>query len=225
MVVRDHRDPIGGIVHRGIEQRFWPSHGAIHLDLGERRVLEPLHEDDVGVGQVALRERNGIGFRFGALEQDALSRPFHQHALDFSLVPMPPRILALLIHFDGVRSMLDRHHAELATHELRRERDEKRRLARVPEADDRDHARRCHSTSARSRSSGVFTLKKSSAGSPNARTWARERIPTLTSGWKEMAFKSPLSRRRAIAGPHAGPYTAQSGSKPRRPELSGRNAS
>src|SRR4051794_32633152 len=121
--------------------------------------------------------------------------------------------------------MLDRHHAKLATYELRRERDEKRRLALVLAADDGNHPRRRHSASARSRSSGVFTLKNSSSGSPNPRTWARGTIPTLTSAWKEMAFRSPLSRRRAIAGPHAGPYTAQSGSTPRRPPLSGRTAS
>src|SRR6267142_5544997 len=138
---------------------------------------------------------------------------------------MPPGILALLIHVGRVRAMFDRHHAELAADELRPERDEKGRLARVLEADDGDHARRRHRASARSRSSGVFTLKNSSSGSPQALTWARERIPTRTSGWKEMAFKSPLSSRRSIAGPHAGPYTAQSGSSPRRPELSGRNAS
>src|SRR5258705_9501153 len=118
---------------------------------------------------------------------------------------MPPGILALLIHAGRGRAMLDRHHAELAADELRRERDEKCRLARVLEADDGDHGRRRHSASARSRSSGVFTLKNSSSGSPKARTSARERIPTRTSPWKEMAFKFPPSRRRAIAVPHAVP--------------------
>src|SRR5258706_4219427 len=138
---------------------------------------------------------------------------------------MPPGILSLLIHVGRVRAMFDRHHAELAADELRRERDEKGRLARVLEADDGDHARRRHSASARSRSSGVFTLKNSSSGSPKARTSARERIPTRTSAWKEMAFKSPASRRRAISGPHDVPYTAHSGSRPRRAELFGRNES
>src|SRR5882762_7189150 len=121
--------------------------------------------------------------------------------------------------------MLDRHHAELAACELRRERDDECRLARVLDADDGDHACCRHSSSARARSSGVLTLKNSSSGLPKPRTWASERIPTRTSGWKEMAWRSPLSSRCAIAGPHAGPYRAQSGSRPRLPELCGRNAS
>src|SRR2546425_11601020 len=51
-VVGDHRHPLGGIVHRGIEHRFRSGDGAIHLDLGKRSALEPLHEHDVGVAEV-----------------------------------------------------------------------------------------------------------------------------------------------------------------------------
>ena len=54
----------------------------------------------------------------------------------------------------------------------------------------RRHGRRRHRASARSRSCGAFTLRNSSSGSPKAFTWARERIPTLTSAWKEIAAKS-----------------------------------
>src|SRR5260370_11519031 len=106
---------------------------------------------------------------------------------------MPPGVLAFLIHVGGVRAVLDRHHAELAAHELGRECDEERRLAGVLEPDDRDHARCRHSASARARSAGVFTLKNSSSGSPNVPTWARERIPTLTAAWEEIALRSPSS--------------------------------
>src|SRR4051794_6155915 len=159
------------------------------------------------------------------LEHRALPRTFHEHPLGLAFMPMTPGVLPLLIHIGDVRAMLDRHDAEFAAHELRRERDQECRLARVPETDDRNHPRRCHRASACARSSGVFTLKNSSSGSPNVRTSARERIPTRTSPWKEIALRSPFSSRRAIAGPHAGPYTAHRGSRPRRPELSGRNAS
>src|SRR5438552_2552635 len=134
---------------------------------------------------------------------------------------MAPGVLALLVHVSGMGAVLDRHHAEFAAHELRRERDEEGRLARVLAPDDGDHPCRCHSASARSRSAGVFTLKNSSSGSPKVRTLARDRIPTRTSAWKEMAFRSPLSSRLAMAGAHADPYTAQSGSNPRRPGMRG----
>src|SRR5881396_2970431 len=122
-----------------------------------------------------------------------------------SLMPMAPSVLPLLIHVGGMRAVLDGHHAKLALHQLSRERDEESRLARVLEPDDRDHPCRRDSASARARSAGVFTLKNSSSGSPNALTSARERIPTRTSAWKEMARKSPWSSRRAMAGAHAGP--------------------
>src|SRR6185503_16185145 len=172
---------------------------------GQRRALESLDQNDVGAIEIATRQRNRIGFLAGALEQDPLARRFHQHALGFALMPVAPGVLALLIHVCRMRAVLQRHHAELAAHELGGERDEKRRLAGVLEPDDGNHPRRCHSASARARSSGVFTLKNSSSGSPNRRTSASGTIPTRTSGWKEIAMRSPWSSRLAMAGAQAGP--------------------
>src|SRR2546427_4586143 len=43
----------------------------------------------------------------GALEQDALARGLHQHPLDLPLVPVPPGVLALLVHVSRVGAVLD----------------------------------------------------------------------------------------------------------------------
>src|SRR5439155_2422452 len=192
---------------------------------GERGALEPLDQDDVGAAQIAPRQRDGVPFLRRPLEQHALARRFHQHALGLALVPVPPGVLAALVHIRRMRPVFDGHHAELAAHELGGERDQEGRLARVLQSDDGNQPRRRHTASARTRSSGVFTLKNSSAGSPNRRTSSRDRIPTRTSPWKAMARRSPASSRRSIAARQAGPYTAHSGSSPLRPSLSGRNAS
>src|SRR2546421_8869902 len=224
-IVGHHSDPVAGIMHGRIENRLRAGHLPVHFDLRQRLTLEPLDQHDVRVAEVAAGEGDRIGFLLGVLEQHALAGRFHQHALGSSLVPVAPGVLSLLVHVGGMAAVFDRHDAELAARELGGERDEKRRLAGILEPDDGDHPRRCHSRSARSRSSGVFTLKNSSLGSPKPLTVSRESIPTLTSAWKEIAFRSPLSRRRSMAARQAGPYTAHSGSRPRRLSLSGRKAS
>src|SRR5207244_1945645 len=138
---------------------------------------------------------------------------------------MTPRILAALVGIGRMGAVLDGHHPELAAHELGREGHEQRGFAGVLPADDRDHPRRRHAASARSKSAGVLTLKNRSTGLPNARTRSRGSVPTFTSAWKPMARRSPRASCRSMAGPQAGPYTAHSGSTPRRPSLSGRKAS
>src|SRR5205814_1306519 len=117
----------------------------------------------------------------GALHEDPLGAPF---------VPVAPRVLAALVRVGGVGAVLDRHHAEFPAYQLRRQGDEERRLAGVLASDDRHHARCRHAASARSRSAGVFTLKNSTSGSPNARTRSRGSVPTCTSAWKPIARRS-----------------------------------
>src|SRR2546427_9230688 len=145
----------------------------------------------------------------GALEQDALARGLHQHPLDLPLVPVPPGVLALLVHVSRVGAVLDGHNPELATHQLRREGHEQGGLAGVLAPDDGDHARRRHRASACSRSSGVFTLKNSTAGSPHARTRSRGSVPTFTDRWKPIACRSPPASWRSMPGPLPGARTAR----------------
>src|SRR5205814_8975739 len=154
-----------------------------------------------------------------------LSGPLHEDALGVPFVPVAPGVLAALVRDGGVGAVLDRHHAEFPTHELRRERHQERRLAGVLAPDDRHHPPCRHAASARSRSAGAFTLKNSRSGSPSARTRSSGSVPTFTSAWKPIARRSPSASRRSMAAAHSGPYTAHSGSTPRRPSLSGRNTS
>src|SRR5207245_1203375 len=70
-----------------------------------------------------------------------------------------------------------------------------------------------------------FTLRNSSAGSPKTRTRSSGSVPTFTSGWKPIARRSPRASWRSMAARQASPYTAHSGSSPRRLSLSGRKTS
>ena len=132
-----------------------------------------------------------------------------------------PAVRALEVDVGAVMTVLDRHDALATPHELRGERHGQRGLPGVLPSDYRDEARACHDASASARSFAVFTLKKASAGSTSPDTDSMGRIPTLMKRWKPIARRSPSARHRSMAGRHAGPYAAQSGSTPRGPPLDG----
>src|SRR5213078_3883360 len=48
--------------------------------------------------KIASGERDRVGFLRGALEQHALAGRLHQHPLGIPLVPVPPGVLAPLVH-------------------------------------------------------------------------------------------------------------------------------
>src|SRR6266852_3099974 len=224
-MVRHHGHPVSRVVDRRVEQRVGPRRETVHLDLRQRSGLETLDQHDIRSPEVAASQSERVRLLLRPLPQDPLSGPLHEDALGVPFVPVAPRILAALVRVGGVGAVLDRHHAEFPTYVLRRKRHQERRLAGVLAPDDRHHPRCRHAASARSRSAGVFTLKNSTSGSPNARTRSSGSVPTFTSAWKPIARKSPRASCRSMAGPQAGPYTAHSGSTPRRPSLSGRKAS
>src|SRR2546430_4984136 len=70
----------------------------------------------------STRQRDRVGLPLGLLPQHPLSGPLHEHAFCFALVPVPPAVLAALVGVGRMRAVLDRHDAELAARELRRER-------------------------------------------------------------------------------------------------------
>src|SRR5256886_17465283 len=210
---------------RGIDQRLGSGCQAIHLDLRQRGPLVALDEDDVGSLEVATRQGDGVRFRCGLLPQHALAGPLHENALGVAFVPVAPGVLTPLVGVGRMGAVLDGHHAEAAAGELRRQRHQQGGLAGVLASDHRHHPRCRHTASARSRSAGAFTLKNSTSGSPNTRTRSSGSVPTFTSASKPTARRASRASCRSIARPHAGPYTAHSGSTPRRPSLSGRKAS
>src|SRR5436309_10040467 len=224
-MVRHHGHPVSRVVDRRVEQRVGPRRETVHLDLRQRSGLETLDQHDIRSPEVAASQGDRVRLLLRPLPQDPLSGPLHEDALGVPFVPVAPGVLAALVRVGGVGAVLDRHYAEFPTHELRRERDQERGLAGVLAPDDRYHPCCRHAASARSRSAGEFTLKNSRSGSPSARTRSSGSVPTFTSAWKPIARRSPSATCRSMAAAHAGPYTAHSGSTPRRPSLSGRNAS
>src|SRR5438128_10352512 len=224
-IIGDDRHPVARVVDLRVEDRLGARGSPVHLDLGEGRRLESFDQHDVGALEIASREGHRIGFLLRLLPEDPLAGALHEDALGAAFVPMTPGVLAALIRIGRMGAVLDGHHPKLAAHELGREGHEQRGFAGVLPADDRDHPRRRHAPSARSKSAGALTLNNRSTGSPNARTRSRGSVPTFTSAWKPMARRSPRASCRSMAGPQAGPYTAHSGSTPPRPSLSGRKAS
>src|SRR2546422_6471274 len=87
--------------------------------------------------------------------------PLHEDALGVPFVPVAPGVLAALVRVGGVGAVLDRHHAEFPTHELRRERHQERRLAGVLAPDDRQDRKSTRLNSSHGYISyAVFCLKK-----------------------------------------------------------------
>jgi len=194
-------------MHGRVEDRLGARHAAVHLDLGKGGALEPFDQYDVGAGEVAPASV------MGSSSSRARSNSTRWPGASISTRSALPRASGATCPCPagpcrGVRPCLMVITRNLPARQLRGQRDQKRRLARVLETDDRDHPRRRHTTSARSRSSGVFTLKNRSSGSPK-RPHLREENTDPHVAVEGDGFESPASMRRSIAPRRRSVHRAQ----------------